>query len=176
MLCKLDSENSNGPNFDPLSPKLALQLAAPHTWAASVIPPCVACAFAYAHQGSISVSLSIALLIICILMQSAVNTFNDYSDFKSGADTADDNVEVSDATLVYNNINPNSVLKLAVGFLVVALLLGVYCILRSGWICLLIGIVGAIVVVSNTLLHLGLSTGRFDLLFCGCREDLCFNG
>ena len=39
-------------------------------------------------------------------MQASVNTFNDYYDFVKGTDSADDDVEVSDATLVYNNVNP----------------------------------------------------------------------
>ncbi|WP_165060161.1 prenyltransferase [Adlercreutzia sp. ZJ154] len=130
-----------------LHPKDALLLAAPHTWAASIMPALLSIAFAYSMQGFLSVSLTIALLIAVVLMQSSVNTFNDYFDFVKGADSKNDNVEESDAVLVYNNINPKSALALAIAFLIVAFLLGIYCIVSSGWIPLVIAIVGAFIVV-----------------------------
>ncbi len=87
------------------------------------------------------------LLVICVLMQSAVNTFNDYYDYVKGADSADDNVDPTDAVLVYNNVNPRAALALAVGFLAAAFLLGAYVIWIAGWIPLAIGAAGAVVVV-----------------------------
>ena len=134
-------------SYAPLTPRLALQLAAPHTWAASVLPPFIAAGMAFACTGSLSITRAFVLLVICVLMQSAVNTLNDYYDFVKGADTEDDNTEIEDATLVYNNINPKSALALGLGFLVVALVLGMYCIYCSGFICLAIGAVGAFFVV-----------------------------
>ena len=91
--------------------------------------------------------MACVLLAICILMQASVNTFNDYYDFVKGTDSADDDVEVSDATLVYNNVNPACALRLGIGFLVAAFLLGAYVIWQAGWIPLAIGIVGAVFVV-----------------------------
>ncbi|MCR5845985.1 MAG: prenyltransferase [bacterium] len=126
---------------------MAVQLAAPHTWVASIYPCLVGVCAAAVTSAFTSVTMAIALLLISVLMQSAANTFNDYFDFVKGADSADDNVEISDATLVYNNINPRSALVLAIGFLVVALAIGVYVIIEAGWVPLAIGIVGAIVVV-----------------------------
>lgn len=131
----------------PLTTRLAMQLAAPHTWPASIMPVLLAVSFACANTGNISILKSLLLLVICILMQSSVNTFNDYFDFKKGADSAEDNVESSDATLVYSNINPKSALFLAIGFLVVAFLIGIYIIVASGYIPLLIALVGALIVV-----------------------------
>lgn len=131
----------------PLTPKLAWQLAAPHTWPASIMPIAVATAAAYAATGVVSFSMSVTLLVICVLMQSAVNTFNDYFDYVKGTDSAADNVEVSDAVLVYNNINPKSAKHLAIGMLVVAFALGIYPIYVAGWIPLAFGLVGALIVV-----------------------------
>lgn len=133
--------------YAKLTPKFALQLAAPHTWPAAIMPCLVACASAAASTGVLSVTLSLALLCICILMQSSVNTFNDYFDFVKGADSADDNVEESDATLIYANVNPKSARNLAWGFLVAAFILGIYVIVRAGWIPLVIGLIGALFVV-----------------------------
>ena len=83
--------NSGGATT-PLSPRLALQLAAPHTWPAAIMPELVAAACALANTGSLDVGMAWLLLLICILMQASVNTFNDYFDFIKGTDTAEDNV------------------------------------------------------------------------------------
>ncbi len=126
---------------------MALQIAAPHTWPAAILPALIAMACAAANGYTVSAVMALVLLAICILMQAAVNTFNDYYDYVKGSDSAEDNVDPTDAVLVYNNVNPRSALMLAVGFLVVAFALGAYVIWQAGWIPLVIGIVGAIVVV-----------------------------
>ena len=133
--------------YGRLSARMALQLAAPHTWPAAILPALVAVAAAAATTGGVSVTMAFTLLAICVLMQSAVNTFNDYYDYVKGADSADDNVDPTDAVLVYNNVDPRAALALAVGFLAAAFLLGAYVIWAAGWIPLAIGAVGAVVVV-----------------------------
>ena len=133
--------------YGRLSARMALQLAAPHTWPAASLPALGAVAAAAATRGGLSVTMAFTLLAICVLMQSAVNTFNDYYDYVKGADSADDNVDPTDAVLVYNNVDPRAALALAVGFLAAAFLLGAYVIWAAGWIPLAIGAVGAVVVV-----------------------------
>ena len=100
------TKTNSGGATTPLSPRLALQLAAPHTWPAAIMPVLVAAACALANTGSLDVGMAWLLLLICILMQASVNTFNDYFDFIKGTDTAEDNVEASDSVLVYNDVNP----------------------------------------------------------------------
>ncbi len=80
-------------------------------------------------------------------MQAAVNTFNDYFDYVKGTDSAEDNVEVSDAVLIYNNVNPRHALYLAIGFLAVAFLLGIYPIMVAGATPLVIAAIAAVIVV-----------------------------
>lgn len=130
-----------------LTPKMMLELAAPHTWPASIMPVLVASALAYSYSGSTMPVMSVILLVICALMQSSVNAFNDYFDFVKGADSKDDNVDASDSVLVYNDVRPRSVLAFAVALLVFAFLLGILVILVSGIVPLIIAIIGAIVVV-----------------------------
>lgn len=141
-----EAENRQGAR-QRLTPIMALQLAAPHTWPAAVFPVLAAYACTLANTGSASVSSTCVLLVICVLMQSAVNTFNDYYDYVKGSDSAEDNVDPTDAVLVYNNVNPHDALMLAIGFLVAAFALGVVVIVRAGWIPLAIGVVGAVIVV-----------------------------
>ncbi len=141
------TKTNSGGATTPLSPRLALQLAAPHTWPAAIMPVLVAAACALANTGSLDVGMAWLLLLICILMQASVNTFNDYFDFIKGTDTAEDNVEASDSVLVYNDVNPRSALGLAIGFLVVAFLLGLYVVWKTGPVPLVIALIGAVIVV-----------------------------
>ena len=133
--------------YQPLTPRMAWLLAAPHTWPASIMPALIALAAACARGHTVSASMAFTLLLICVLMQAAVNTFNDYFDFVKGADSEDDNVEVTDAVLVHNKVNPKSALHLALGMLAAAFALGIYPIVVAGWIPLAIALVGAAIVV-----------------------------
>ncbi len=130
-----------------LTPTMAMQLAAPHTWPAAILPVLFATALAGIWHGSLSVTLVLSLLVICVLMQASVNTLNDYYDFVKGADSIENQLDPTDAVLVYNNVNPKSALKLAIGFLVFAFALGVYVIAVAGWIPLALGLVGAGIIV-----------------------------
>lgn len=133
-------------DYSPFTPRMALNLAAPHTWAAAILPTLIA-ACAAASVGPLSVTMTVSLLVIVVLMQSSVNTFNDYYDYVKGADSDEDNVDPSDAVLVYNNVNPKSALRLAIGYLAVAFALGIYAIIEAGFIPLVIAMVGALFVV-----------------------------
>ena len=81
-------------------------------------------------------------------MQSAVNVLNDYFDFKKGTDSAENSSDDAfDAVLVYNNLNPQ-----------ISLLFGdwisncscrgrvFYLVYLTGWILLVIGLIGALIV------------------------------
>lgn len=135
------------PAFAHLTPTMALQLAAPHTWPAAILPVLFAAALAAVYNGALSVTLTCALLVICVLMQASVNTFNDYYDYVKGADSIENQLDPTDAVLVYNNVNPKSALRLAIGFLSAAFALGIYVIFVAGWIPLAIGVVGAGIIV-----------------------------
>ena len=142
-----NANNQNKQSFGRFTLTMVCNLAAPHTWPAAILPTSVAVACAAATGGTVSFSMSCVLLAICILMQSSVNTFNDYYDYVKGADSIDDDVDPSDAVLLYNNVNPRSALALAAGLLVAAFALGIYVIWQAGIIPLIIGIIGAVFVV-----------------------------
>lgn len=136
-------------NYSPLTPKLAFQLMAPHTLAPSILAILFSIVYtAVSFSGTINLLLALVLFLICTLMQAAANTLNDYLDYKKGTDSQENSSEDAfDAVLVYNNINPAHVLIFAIAQLVVAALLGCYIVYLSGIIPLIIGVIGAIVVV-----------------------------
>ena len=122
---------------------------APHTLAPSILAVLFSIIYtAISFSGTINLLLAFVLFLICALMQAAANTLNDYLDYKKGTDSRENSSEDAfDAVLVYNNINPVHVLIFAIAQLIVAALLGCYIVYISGIIPLVIGIIGAVVVV-----------------------------
>ena len=133
--------------YQPLTVKMAVDLAAPHTWPAAVMPAFLAVCFV-STRGHISIVLALFCLAIAVLMQASVNTFNDYYDYVKGTDSEADNVAVDDAVLVYNNVDPRAALRLAIGFLGSAFVLGIPCIVAAGPAPLVIALIGAVFVVA----------------------------
>ena len=139
----MQSENK----YQPLTAKQALQLAAPHTWAASVCPSLFGICYSRLMGFPLGPFRAAAVLAACVFLQSAVNTLNDYVDFVKGTDSASDNVEVSDAVLVYGGIDPKSARNLGFFYLFAGLLSGLAASAGAGPVPLLIGAVGGATVL-----------------------------
>ena len=133
-------------SYSALTPRLMLQLMAPHTWPASVFPVLFSAALVIHRTQCVDPLLLFVLLAITVLMQSAVNTLNDYFDFVKGADTCENQVDPTDAVLVFNRIRPFSVLVFFAFLMLTAFALGCFVILHAGWIPLAIGSIGAAVI------------------------------
>ena len=143
MVRSMQSENK----YQPLTAKQALQLAAPHTWAASVCPSLFGICYSRLMGFPLGPFRAAAVLAACVFLQSAVNTLNDYVDFVKGTDSASDNVEVSDAVLVYGGIDPKSARNLGFLYLFAGLLSGLAASAGAGPVPLLIGAVGGATVL-----------------------------
>ena len=111
------------------------------------MPALLAVCISVAHTGELSITMTLCLMIIVVLMQSAVNTFNDYYDYVKGNDSEEDNVDPSDSVLVYNDVDPKDARNLAIAYLAAAFVLGIYAIVVAGWIPLVIALIGAVFVV-----------------------------
>lgn len=137
--------------YAPLTPARMFELAAIQTWPATLSPVLVSFVLAYVYtsaQGMPFDVLSAALLlIICILLQSAANTINDYIDYKKGADTTDNQVDKHDAVLVYYHVNPAHVLIYFWVLIALAFLCGVYIISKAGFVPLLFAVLGVVVIL-----------------------------
>ena len=125
----------------------AVNLAAPHTWSASIMPSVLAIAISFRLQGFLRPDLVLCLFLIAILMQSSVNAFNDYFDYVKGTDTLENSQDPTDAVIVYG-MPPETARNLGIGFLVAAFVLGAYTVWRCGFPLLVIGLIGALVIVA----------------------------
>ncbi|MBR5047815.1 MAG: UbiA family prenyltransferase, partial [Eubacterium sp.] len=132
--------------YNPLTPRLALQLAAPHTWPAAICPALFGDFYCWQQHISLPLWKGILLPAACILMQSSVNSLNDYFDYVKGTDTGEDNVEVSDATLVYSHIDPGKAMELGLAYLAAGALTGLLCCVGIGPKPLFLGLAGALVI------------------------------
>lgn len=144
---KQDQNQNTEKSYNPLTPKLALQLAAPHTWAASVFPALLGILYCRYRSFDLHFVEAVLLFAACVLMQSAVNSFNDYIDFVKGTDSKDDNLEKDDAVLLYAGVGPIKVRNLAIAYLGIAALIGIGFTVRKGPVPLLIGLVGGAIVL-----------------------------
>ena len=121
-----------------------INLAAPQTWTGSVTPAVIGLAISYHQQGRLDLLMAFCLLVIVLLMQSAVNAFDDYADFVKGTDTLENSPDAEDAVIVYG-LNPKTARNLGFLFLILAAIPAVYVVCRCGWVPLAIGLVGTFV-------------------------------
>ena len=133
--------------YQTLKWKHIVGLAAPHTWPASVLPALLGITLGVTLTGRWDFTISACLLVIAIMMQCAVNTFNDYADFIKNTDTLENSDDPSDAILVYNKLRPKTIRMLGCSFLLIAALAGVWVTVQSGFIPLIIGAIGGATVL-----------------------------
>lgn len=88
-------------------------------------------------------TLFAAMLLASVLVQSAVNMFNEYFDFKRGLDTKD-SVGIG-GVIVHNEISGVEVLRTAETFFMVSLLLGAYICIRTSWWVAVVGSISMLV-------------------------------
>ncbi|GGA76481.1 1,4-dihydroxy-2-naphthoate polyprenyltransferase [Ornithinibacillus halotolerans] len=114
------------------------RLLRPHTLTASFVPVFVGTMIALNTDG-INILIFLAMLVASMLIQSATNMFNEYYDYVRGIDS-EESVGIG-GTIVRDGIQPKTVLRLALIFYGIALLLGIYICVESSWWIAVIGLV-----------------------------------
>jgi 1,4-dihydroxy-2-naphthoate octaprenyltransferase len=145
-------------NFSKLTMKNAINLAAPHTWVASILPVLLGTELTFAYASTFRPALFALVLAASVLLQSSVNTLNDYHDFIKGTDRIENSDDPDDAVLVYNNVNPKHVRTLGFGFMAAAVGCGIYPVICGGPVTLIIGFVGCAVIVLYSVGRVPLSS------------------
>ncbi|MCL2137187.1 MAG: prenyltransferase [Coriobacteriia bacterium] len=144
--------------YKPFTAKAAIELASPPTWSAALSPVLVGGAAAWALTAVVpfqfdarAITCWLLMLVCALCAQSAVNTLNDYQDFKSGLDTKETILDKTDASILYNAIDPKAALAFGVVLCLLAVGFGVVVALLSQWWLLLLGALGAAAVVFYSL-------------------------
>ncbi len=148
--------------------KVWIQAARPKTLWAGICPVVIGSVMAFAN-GKFHVLSALAALVGALLIQIGTNFANDYFDFKKGADTAR-RVGPKRATQS-GAISPNAMKAAFVVTFALAVLAGIYLVVRGGWPIVLIGVAAVISGILYTggpypLGYLGLGD-VFVLIFFG---------
>lgn len=145
----------------PQSPVAIWIVAArPKTLWAAVAPVLIGVAMAYADGVFHPLSAALALLG-AIWIQIGTNFYNDYADFKKGADTKDRKgpLRVTQAGLV----SPEAIKRATIVAFGLAVVAGVYLMVRGGWPIIIIGVLSII----SGILYTG---GRYSLAYLGISD------
>src|SRR5690625_2874005 len=114
------------------------RLLRPHTLTASFIPVFVGTMIAY-NDGALHITIFLAMLLAAILIQAATNMFNEYYDYKRGLDN-EQSVGIG-GTIVRDGIAPRTVMRLAIAFIITAILIGLYICMETSWWIAVIGLI-----------------------------------
>lgn len=157
---------SNQTNLNPnkKSWQIWWQLMRPHTLTASFVPVILGTVIAY-EVTTIRLDLFFAMLIASILIQAATNMFNEYYDHKRGLDT-EESVGIG-GTIVREGVHPKVIFNLAITFIVLSVLLGVYICMNSNWWVALIGSISILIGYLYTGGPLPISSTPFGELLSG---------
>lgn len=113
------------------------RLLRPHTLTAAFIPVFVGTMFAYVEEQVFKADLFIVMLLACLLIQIAVNMFNEYYDYVRGLDN-EQSVGIG-GTIVRDGVVPKTVLRLGFILFGISILLGIYICMQSSWWIAVIG-------------------------------------
>ena len=141
----------SGKNTRPMTLPAAVHLAAPHTWPAAVLPALLGTALAAAEGADLRPWIALLVLAVAVLLQSAVNTLNDYRDFVSGLDSAENCTDESDAALLYDGCTPRGALVLGLAFLLCAAILGGVLVVSCGVALLIYGALALLAILLYVL-------------------------
>jgi len=140
------------------------QLTRPHTLTASFVPVILGTVIAY-EITPIKFDLFLAMLIASLFIQAATNMFNEYYDYKRGLDN-EESVGIG-GTIVREGVHPKVVFNLAITFIALSVLLGVYISMNSSWWVALVGSVSILIGYLYTGGPLPISSTPFGELLAG---------
>lgn len=133
--------------YQKMTIKNVIDFANPKSFVASIVPAGFGILISIKYGYSVNLFRALGLLLSCVFFQASVNTINDYSDFVNGVDSKEDNLEEDDNIMFYNKIDPRSVRKLGLIFLILGIILGLISLGKIIYPSLIIGIIGLLTVL-----------------------------
>ena len=117
--------------------KYWLKLSRPKTLIASISPVLISSIFCYNHTPFFELNIFFATLIAAMLIQILTNFINDLYDWKKGSDTPK---RLGPERMVAKGfLNEKEVIKAIYFVCCLCLIIGLYLVIKGGWIILLIG-------------------------------------
>lgn len=116
----------------------------PWSFPASAMPVAVTLAYLLWRGEAIDWLAGVWAFVNIVVFHAAGNVWSDYFDFRKGVDTED---TFGAKTMTSGEFSPREMLRLAIGLLVVALVLGVGLMLMTDWTLLWFGLAGALTVL-----------------------------
>lgn len=150
-----------------LPPRAAVELAAPRTWPAAVLPVILGTSLAYASAGRMRPWSTFCVLAVAVLLQSAINALNDHRDFVSGLDSRENCTDPNDAALIYAGASPKGALALGGACLLMAAVPGAILLRQCGLSMLWYGALAMAAILLYILPHISLSERPFGELLSG---------
>lgn len=114
------------------------KLTRPHTLTAGFVPVFIGTVLAIT-EGQFNLALFLAMLFATLLIQAATNMFNEYYDYKRGLDHAG-SVGIG-GTIVRDGVAPKTIMKIALGCYLVALIIGIFICSATSWALALVGLI-----------------------------------
>ena len=118
------------------------RVARPHTLTAAVMPVLIGTSAAWT-VGKPDWTLFAAMAAASILIQSAVNMFNEYYDYKRGLDSRD-SVGIG-GVIVNREVHESAVLRMAAVLVIVSIFLGAFICQETSWWLALVGTASIVV-------------------------------
>jgi 1,4-dihydroxy-2-naphthoate polyprenyltransferase len=141
--------------------KSCILAARPKTLPAAIVPVWAGCVLAWKLTGAFNLWLAVCTLVGAIAIQIATNFFNDAIDAKKGADT--ERRLGPQRVTASGLMSPQSVMRLGMVFLAIAIGCGVALYQARGWPIIAIGI-------PSLFLAYGYTGGPFPLAYRGMGE------
>jgi len=129
--------------------KTIIELMDVKTLIASILPVLYGTAYAWYKYDVFDLTLLICLLVAMILIQSATNMVNDCSDYESGADQSD--LLIDEKVLARGETSVKEVARLAIVFVLVSFVIGLYIAFRTSYAVLIVGLIGGIIALLYSL-------------------------
>ncbi|WP_298836296.1 UbiA family prenyltransferase [Clostridium sp.] len=128
-----------------MSFKSIIKLMDIKTLVAGIVPVILGSIYSKYAFGKFNILYFILLIVAMILIQSATNMVNDYSDFKSGADNKKSGNEKA---LVSGEITSKQVLVTIFLFQLIACMIGIFIASQTSYYILIVAIIGGIISIS----------------------------
>jgi 1,4-dihydroxy-2-naphthoate octaprenyltransferase len=139
--------------------KAVIQAVRAPFFTGTIVPVVIGAAEA-TRVGRFDLFLFLLCLAGSVSFHAAANVINDYFDYLGGTDNVNryHNLFSGGSRVIQDGIlTPKQTLTLGIAFLCVGIVIGIYLVFQAGWVVLLLGIIGTVLVLAYSIPRYGLA-------------------